>query len=300
MNCQKLLPQLIGAGLILLFVVGCSAPAAAPTQPVAAPTQPVAVPTPIPSTATPIPMPPTTTPLPKPTLPPVIKATPTRQATSVDQLLAQCPSSEKVADINAMLKLSFESDPTVGNFVCTAAKGSADLTLLQRRAYQTLQAMKSLQFSKPLPWTDKSLYDWFVNTIKGIRFRSDIPYSFCCDPRNIINIRIASNTYFLLTDRWIDPQRGGGLMDVVVLYAHEARHNEGYVHTCPMIQNGAPIPNTNDRTVEELGAWGVQYYLLSWLANYGDPAFITDPYYREIARSDSEDIRKTRFCNEPK
>ncbi len=52
MNRQKVLPQLIGTGLILLFVVGCSAPAAAPNPLAAAPT-------PLPSTATPILVPPT-------------------------------------------------------------------------------------------------------------------------------------------------------------------------------------------------------------------------------------------------
>ncbi len=79
-------------------------------------------------------------------------------------------------------------------------------------------------------------------------------------------------------------------MDSVVLYVHEARHNQGYGHTC----------GTNDRTLAEMGAWGVQYYLDAWLADYSDSSFISDPYYRQSAKSHAEDIRKTRFCDEPK
>jgi hypothetical protein len=141
--------------------------------------------------------------------------------------------------------------PRGGKLVCTAASGSADLTLLQRRAYQTLQAMQRLQFSKPLPWTNQSLYDWFVNTIKGIRFRSDTEFSFCCDPKDTINVKIANNTFLVLTDRWVDPQTGDGLMNEVVLYVHEARHNQGYGHTC----------GTDDKTIAELGAWGCSIIL---------------------------------------
>jgi hypothetical protein len=57
MNRQKLIQWLISTGLILLLVVGCSAPAAAPTQP-------IATPTPLPPTATHIPP----TPTPEPSL----------------------------------------------------------------------------------------------------------------------------------------------------------------------------------------------------------------------------------------
>ncbi len=284
---------LVASGLLAivsaLSLTACNGGAAAPTTaPVPSPVapQPSSTPTAGP-TATPTP---TSTQKAGPTIKPTGTSISTPQPPAIDQLLAHCPTAQEVAAINKDLKLSFEADPTTGKWVCTAAAGSADLTLMQRRAYQTLQAMKQLKFSKPLPWTDKQLYEWFVSTIKAIRFRSDAQFSFCCDPKDTINVRVASNVYIVLTDRWIDPSSGGGLMDSAVLYVHEARHNQGLPHTC----------GANDKTIAELGAWGVQYYLDTWLADYSDPNFISDPYYRQIAKSDAEQIRKTRFCDEPK
>src|SRR5262249_17538185 len=99
----------------------------------------------------------------------------------VDSLLAACPSAAEVAAVNGDLQLTFEGDPTAGQLVCTSAAGSADLTLLQRRVYGTLNAMKALSFSTPLPWTSNALYPWLVSAIDGIRFRNDIDTSFCCD-----------------------------------------------------------------------------------------------------------------------
>jgi len=45
------------------------------------------------------------------------------------------------------------------------------------------------------------------------------------------------------TPEWLSAQ--------MVLFIHEARHNEGLPHTC----------STNDQTLSELGSWGVQYYM---------------------------------------
>jgi hypothetical protein len=208
----------------------------------------------------------------------------------VDQLLARCPTAAEAAAIDADFKLALDADPTKGTLVCTVAGGSADLTLLQRRIYQTVQVARRLTFSKPLPWTSKPLYDWLRGAIKGIRFRTDIALSYCCDPANTIDVRVADNTYVMLTDRWVDPARFGGLVDTLVLLVHEARHNEGFLHTC----------GSNDKTIAELGAWGVQYQFLNWLADYADPAFLTDASLTQIYKSDAESIRKTRFCNEAK
>jgi len=235
---------------------------------------------------------PTNTVVPSPTDKPTITLTPTPpRPPTVDEVLAGCPTAAQVASINADFKMSFEADLTVGKFVCTATQGSVDLTLMQKRAYNILLVAKQITFSKPLPWTDKSLYAWLAGTIKGIRFRSDIPFSYCCQPANTIDIRVADNEYIVLTDRWVDPRSGGGLRDTFVLLVHEARHNEGKPHTC----------GANDNTIGELGAWGVQYDLLTWLADYTDPAFFVTTgapsnYVRTLTKSEAENIRKTRFC----
>lgn len=217
----------------------------------------------------------------------------TSSAATVDQLLVCCPTTAEVTAIDRELKLTFEADLTAPALVCAKAKGSADLTLMQRRVYQTLQVIKQLRFSKPLPWTSKSLYEWFTGMIDGIRFRSDIENSYCCSPSGTINIKAAPNMYYTLTDRWVDPKIKGGLMDLVALLVHEARHRPvegGKAHTC----------GSSDRTIAEMGAWGVQYYLNVWLAEYADSGFLGEPLYRETARDHAENLRKTRFCDEPK
>ena len=208
-------------------------------------------------------------------------------APPVDQLLARCPTAAEVASINADLDLSFETDPTAGTFRCTPEIGSVNLTEMQRRVYQTLLVMRELQFSEPLPWTSKQLYTWFTDVISGIRFRSDIEYSFCCDPQGTINVRQSPNSYLALTTRWVEPELGGGLIDLLVHFAHEARHYEGKPHTC----------GSNDNTIAEMGAWGVQYYLDLWLAEKVDTAFISDSDYLAMAKQHADQIKNTSFCS---
>jgi hypothetical protein len=243
---------------------------------------------------------PTVTPYWMSSLPPVqrpLRILPTATASpTIDEFFARCPTAEEIALVDKDLNLKFETDPTAGTLACKASDGSADLTTLKLRAYQSVVIMKYLSFDAPLPWTDKNLSVWFTGLIKGIRFRSDIQYSSCCEPANVINIKVADNSYLMLTPRWIDPALGGGLMDTMVLYVHEARHNEGFPHTCAGGQD--------DKTIAEKGAWGVQYYLLQWLAQHSDRAFLRttgpDPeIYRKIALDDSLMIRRSRFCGEP-
>ena len=195
-------------------------------------------------------------------------------AGTVEALIAQCPSSAEVAAFNTDLSITFEADPTAGTLVCQASNGSADLTRLQERTYQALRVMKAIHFSRPLPWTSQNLYDWFVSSIHGIRFRSDIATSFCCDPANVLNILVGSNFAALATNRWIDPSSGVGLDGLVALFVHEARHNNGYPHTCDY--DPAVGGFINDQTVGELGAWGAQYYLNLWEGLYSG-SFLTAP-----------------------
>ena len=155
------------------------------------------------------------------------------------------------------------------------------------------RADSRLSFTKPLPWTDLQLYDWFVSEVTGIRFRSDIGNSFCCEPPRTVNIQVAANSYISLTDRWIDPALGGGLVDTMILFAHEARHIAAGGHTC----------GGDDNSIDELNSWGVQYYLYVWLARFADQAFLSNPAelpgeYRRLMESDAEMTRRVRFCED--
>lgn len=226
---------------------------------------------------------------PLPTIPP--------QPGTLDEMVSRCPTAEEVAAIDKDIKLIFEG-ANDGELVCKASEGSADLTALQKGAYQALLAMKMLTFTRPLPWTDLPLYDWFVSTAKGIRFRDDIPLGFCCSPARVINI--PSGMYSRLSPReiwrWADPRSAWGIAGGhVQLFVHEARHIESGPHTC----------GNKDTSLAEMNAFGVTYYLQLWIAHYlTDPAILTaqEPYpdyYRELADGMAEHIRTQSFCQVP-
>jgi hypothetical protein len=202
--------------------------------------------------------------------------------TGADALLAECPSTADVAASDRDLMLTFENDPTAHfQVACTAAQSSRDLTLLQAQVYRVLTIARRLTFDAPLPWTSDSLYPWLVSAIRGIRLRNDITGSFCCDPANIINIqtRNLAALQFPSDFRWVGT--------LLVLFVHEARHSNGFPHTC----------GANDNTIGELGAWGVQYHMSLFLGTRSDPAFISSTARAAFA----EDARATcsnRFCRE--
>jgi len=225
-----------------------------------------------------------------------LPATPPQPGT-LDALIARCPTAEEIAAIDRDIQLTFEG-ANQGELVCKAAEGSADLTAFQKTAYQALLAMKMLAFTRPLPWTNLPLYDWFVSTAKGIRFRDDISQGSCCSPAGVINI--PSGSFNRLSPReiwrWADPRSGWGLAQGhVQLFVHEARHIESGPHTC----------GSKDTSLAEMNAYGVTYSLQLWMAYYlSDPAVLTaqEPYpdyYRDLAKGAAESQRTLAFCEAP-
>jgi hypothetical protein len=205
---------------------------------------------------------------------------------TVDEVLAECPAAQEIAEIDSKIAMSFEADPTAGVLVCTKAGGSADLTREQKNAYNAIRIMKYLKFDSPLPWTDQPLYDWFTGTIQGIRFRSDIASHSCCGTPPTINIKAELHAFH--SDRWTAV---GALM---VLYVHEARHTY-MAHRC----------EGKDNTIAELGSYGVEARLFEWLAYHSDADFLTmltpGPTidYRESARFNFHTLQRYQFCLDP-
>jgi hypothetical protein len=194
---------------------------------------------------------------------------PTPEETA-EAITRRCPTAAEVSRIDRDLILQFDADPTAGTIFCSADVSGRPLTFLQSQAYLSLVIMRRLSFSRPLPWTSESLYDWTVRSIRGIRFRSDITTSFCCEPADFINIQTG-----VAIARPELPRLPIWVFGFVALVVHETRHNNGYPHTC----------GANDRTVQEMGAWGVQYLLQHWIVNYSDPAFVSADLRADAQRS---------------
>ena len=207
----------------------------------------------------------------------------------VDRFLATCPTAAQVAAVNRDLRLDFEFDATAREpLACRSSERLSRPSPMKRRVYNTLRLMQQIEFDQPLPWTKAPLYRWLTTTIRGIRFRSDITNSFCCNPERVINL--APNTVVNDTDRWLDPALGAaiGLSGWMPLIVHEARHADGYPHTC----------GSKNRTIEELGGWAAHYYLLRWLTEHTDQTFfLSGPRtYNDRLKGKADETLKNHFC----
>ena len=219
---------------------------------------------------------------------------PSRQA-GVDAVLATCPSAAGVSLVDAELDLRFDDDPSAGTLVCTAAADSADLTFVQERTYQAVLLLRRISFSRPLPWTDLSLYDWFTASIDGIIVKANfMGAGYCCSPARYMWINPLHLP--LPTDRWSSAAAGQrGMENYVRALVHEARHvhPDHRRHFCP---DGAL-----DLNVAEGGAYAIEVLFIEWMALYGDRAFFTDPdgntYWEEMLY-DADNVRWWRFCQD--
>lgn len=201
---------------------------------------------------------------------------------TIEQDLGRCPSAPELASVDSSVSMTFTSDPSAGQLVCTTAEGSRDLTLLQERAYQAVLMFTWIRFDAPLPWTSQSLDAWFARAIHGVDFRSDTQYSYCCEAGGVIVIQ--TNNLAVLSVGSV--RSWASIRSLAALFVHEARHNEGYGHTC----------GTKDNTVVELGSWGVQYYFQLWLGTHSYPSVASEKF-RLMARQDAQSIQETEFCS---
>ena len=219
---------------------------------------------------------------------------PSRQPT-VDEVLASCPSAADISLVDADLDLRFEADPSPGPLVCTAVAGSADLTFVQERTYQAVLLLRRISFDRPLPWTDLSLYDWFIASIDGVRIKADFAGAgYCCGPARYMWINPLQLP--LPTEKWSSPEAGRrGMENFVRALVHEARHvhPDHRRHLCP--------DGMLDLTMEEGGAYSIEVQLMEMMALHGDPLFFTDvdgfSYWEELLY-DADFVRRWRFCNE--
>jgi hypothetical protein len=186
---------------------------------------------------------------------------------TINDAVARCPTAAEVARVDALIRMTFVDDPSGSELVCRAEDGSADLTAFEKEGYQGVLAMDWVPFDEPLPWTQQPMFDWFTQTVSGIRFE-DVENSYCCaSDREIV---ISTGTWYDHAYGWATsegPCDDCGLYGLPGLLAHEARHAEGYLHTC----------GTADETFAEMGAWAVHYLWFYWLAEHAKSPFMQSP-----------------------
>ncbi len=209
----------------------------------------------------------------------VLASDDTPEEFGIDALMGHCPTAAELNGVDSRLSVTFATTVTAGTLVCTAADGSADLTLLQERAFQAVLLTQWLQFDAPFPWTTMPLYDWLTQQITGIHFADDVALSGCCAPAHVIDIQTKGLTA-------IDPVRWrAGTVTLMVLFVHESRHAEGFLHTC----------GGNDRTLDELGAWSVQYYLDRLILDDAAPNLLPPDDWNYINDA-AAGVLRNRFC----
>jgi hypothetical protein len=228
----------------------------------------------------PIPIPSRTrTPSPTPH-PPQPSPTP---AANIDVLLSICPSEAELERFKSDFDILFDPDLGFPTYACQNGTGPGDTINPRLTFFQALRAIHALQFDQSLPWTEYSLYDWLKNTINGMVL-TETEFSHCCEAENRIVLKAdlleqADNLV------WANPQSGGGLIGFIGLIVHEARHAEVGGHTC----------GTDDETLEELGAWGVQYYLFIYIAEHSPQGFFTEEQIQ--AAQSHADTAIGRICH---
>lgn len=96
---------------------------------------------------------------------------------------------------------------------------------------------------------------WFRRVVRGVAIDSTLPVHVrarCCGSDRIVRWGTG----------WIpDPSNPVEVRLAAAILIHEARHAEGYLHTCP--------DGRRDRTAAEGGAWAVH---AAWLRHMGDDA----------------------------
>jgi hypothetical protein len=198
----------------------------------------------------------------------------------LDERLAGCPTLAELASV-ADHKMIFDDTTAVGPLLCHATEGSADLTYARKRVMWALILMKELRFDAPLPWTSKPLYDWYRDTINGVRIIGGEGTSrLGLDRMAIIFVRTSSTEAL----KWPSLQQFIGLL------LHEVRHVDVGAHPCQ---------GQWDNRVSDMGATGVQNLFFTWIGEHAEPAVIPVEY-RPYANHTACTHRGSAFCMEPR
>ena len=225
------------------------------------------------------------------------------QVSDIKSFLDQCPTNDPAIDTILMdfeIRLNGE---LVSEFPCTEPVSSMD-TVDYTNPLIYLQTLRVLYYmgrdtSVHLPWSGKTLYDWFKGAVDGINIVDGINGGYCCsiiDGKTFFVTGNANGMNREFDKKWI------GIAGNIDFFAHEARHTdpEAPGHTsCCGITNGCDQEYNEDN----LGAYGIQYWLQkNWLTGYINVGARTSHSETEIDEiinfhlSALNDQFRNRFC----
>jgi len=190
---------------------------------------------------------------------------------NMSTFLETCPSQEELQILKRDFPLFTRGQSTLAEqrpYRCSEPVSEMPEDNLSDRlsVYQALRVTRHVKLTEPLPWTSMSPYKWLKSRIDGISLRDDTK-PFCChnpveDP-TAVTIVLPTRSPDLLKSytQFINPRNGVGLVDVILLIFHEARHVDK-PHNC----GTCPAGSGCDTTLSFLGAWAVQAYLAHAMA----------------------------------
>lgn len=221
-------------------------------------------------------------------------------AYDVDELLSRCPSSETMAAIRRDFNISFDARLLPDSSWSCSADGRESSAMLT--VYNAFRAMRLIEFDATMPVLGTTnLYEWlFSLDLANIHFTFGEQWSHA--ERGSLKLRGELLDASELRV-WVDPRSAIGLMNVVLLIVHEARHAnamgspnanpDGTIgHVC---SRDPSIENIHDPSIAYGGAWAAQYWTARWFAEHSGH-YLT-ALEKRYAAGDAEQIRMTRFCN---
>jgi hypothetical protein len=180
------------------------------------------------------------------------------QIHNIRAFLDKCPQNDPAyAQIRADFEIRRNGAPT------TIGPCTEPVSLMPTSAYtdellveQGLRVMLYMDRGQSghLPWTPGTLYGWMKTKIGGIDIRGGSG-SFCCESfggKTFIAVGAEDDFNREFDKKWT------GIAGNIDLYAHEARHVDGFPHT-----SCCGIPNGCDEAFDRnnLSPYGVQWWL---------------------------------------
>jgi hypothetical protein len=212
---------------------------------------------------------------------------------SANQLVSTCPFEQEIQQIRNDFNIYFEKGlidhGILQPWSCTNNGKESSIMLSM---YNIFRLAKCIPFSKNFPWSpsQSNLYDWLKSlnlTSIGFFWAQQNEYSHASGKEIYLRGNLLGDPIYR---EIVNPQTGVGIVHVLVLLVHEARH-AGYNigHNC-----GGGAKDTN---LAYMGAWAVQYYLLKMLAE-DTGNFFTD-YEKNMFLGSAQNVLTTRFCDQP-